>query len=147
MTERILIEPSIFKVSKPGISVLTATLDQLQFTGDQGTPPKFIKASVAGNAGGPGADTKTINYGKTFTLPPFVLGYLTGGTNTSFPGETYALKGFGGAATPYNNFAFNWTNFELAIGLSSLTTIFTNYGPPAFDYTFTALIFDYRIGF
>jgi hypothetical protein len=68
MTNRVLLDNTGLKVSKPGVDVLTAALSDLVFRSDDGGMPVFLKPTILlptayGTIG-------TLSYGKTFSYTP-----------------------------------------------------------------------------
>lgn len=146
MTNRILVSPSAFNVSVPGADVLAASGTSLIFDGDQASPGKYITGSISGSRAGAGISTHTGFFGKTFSVKPFVMVNVVAGSGASFPGETYAIKGFGDSETPWNNFAFSWTIFEVKVGVDRVDFAFSSFSSSV-SYTINYLVFDYRLGF
>lgn len=145
MVNRIWIEPSVMRISRPGVDVFAANDQSLLFNGDHGTPAKFIKGSIAGSRGGSGTSTHTAFFGKTFSSKPFVMTNVTGGSGSSNPGFTYPIKGFGDSYTPWSDFTFSWSWFEVIVGIDRVDFKFTS-ASSSFSYAINYLIFDYRIG-
>lgn len=56
MVDRLWIEPNVFRISKAGQSVLTATDNNLIFNGSYSGTAKFIKGSISGSRGGNGRE-------------------------------------------------------------------------------------------
>ena len=69
MANRISITSSGLYISKPGVNVLTASLDNLHFSSDYPSLPVYLKASTYVNT-----SSEVIYYGKTFSaIPKFTL--------------------------------------------------------------------------
>lgn len=146
MAWRWLADVNNLKLSKPGISVFTATADQLLFDGDSASPARFIRGQVSGSRGGTGSTTVTANFGKTFSSKPIMLYNFTPTSGASFPGQSYPMKMFGDGDIPWNNMAFSWMQFKCVVGLSSADFKITSYSSSV-SFTIDYLVFDYRIGF
>ena len=146
MVNRIWIEPSVFRVSRPGVDVFAAGDSSLLFNSDWGGGAKFIKGSIAGSRGGSGTSSHTALFGKTFSVKPCVMSVLTAGSGASRPGESYPVKGFGDSTTPFSDFAFSWSWFEVQV-LSDRVNFSVKSAGSSFSYTISYLVFDYRIGF
>lgn len=72
MVNRVLLNTSGLKVSKPGFNVLTASLNQLSFSGDYSQINIFLTGSFSFQMNQ--VVSQTINFGKTFTFTPVMLG-------------------------------------------------------------------------
>ena len=146
MVNRIWVQPSVFRVSRPGVEVTVANDQNLMFNSDWGGGAKFIKGSIAGSRSGSGSSGHTALFGKTFSVKPFVMSILTAGSGTSHPGESYPVKGFGDSTTPFSDFAFSWSWFEVQV-LTDRVNYTVKSAGSSFNYTISYLVFDYRIGF
>lgn len=147
MVWRFVMDPNVFRLSKPGIDVLSGVsgVDDLIFDGDFGSPAKFIRGQVSGSRGGTGTTTTTANFGKTFSSPPIVLSTFTPTSGASFPGESYPMKMFGDGDLPWNNMAFSWMTYRCRVSLDHMEWKITSYSSSV-SYVIDYLVFDYRIG-
>lgn len=147
MLYRFLIDQNVFWLTKPGIDVYSVTSnDQLLFSGQMASPARFIKGQVSGSRGGSGSTTVTGLFGNTFSAPPMLLVNFTPTSGASFPGEVYPQKCFGDSQTPWNNMAFSWMTFEVAVGTASADFKITSFSSSV-TFVIDYLVFDYRIGF
>ncbi|MDQ0996865.1 hypothetical protein QFZ34_002047 [Phyllobacterium ifriqiyense] len=146
MVNRFWTEPGILRLSRPGIEVTTANNAGLLFNGDNGSPAKFIKGSIAGSRGGGGTSTHTALFGKTYSVKPFVMTNVIGGSGSSNPGLAYPIKGFGDSYTTWTDFTFSWSWFKVDVQNDRVNFSMIS-AQSAYSYTINYLIFDYRIGF
>ncbi|MBZ9600765.1 hypothetical protein [Phyllobacterium chamaecytisi] len=150
MVNRIHISPGVFDVSRPGVDVLVASQVNLLFSADRGTPARFIRGSFSSSVGGGGggsSDSRTIMFGKTFSVVPFVMTQWFEGTGASRPGNWVPQRGFGGGRTSYGDFAFNFVAINVDVYTDRIFLEIKNAGSPGFDYAVDYLVFDYRLGF
>ncbi|MBZ9653557.1 hypothetical protein [Phyllobacterium lublinensis] len=146
MTNRLLIDPNAFRLSKAGIDVLSvSSYDSLLFDSNFGSPAKFIKGSVSASRSGSGTTTTSAAFGKTFSGPPTCIINFTPTSGASFPGETYPIKNFNDSQTPWNNMMFSWSRFKVNVFTDHIEFRFTSFGS-AVTYTIDYLVLDYRIG-
>lgn len=146
MVNRLWIQPSVFRLSRPGVEVTVANDQNLLFNGDHGSSAKFIKGSIAGSRGGSGTSNHTALFGKTFSVKPFVMTNVIGGSGTSNPGLAYPIKGFGDSHTHWSDFTFSWSWLQVDVQTDRVNFAMSS-SSSSFSYTINYLIFDYRIGF
>lgn len=119
----------------------------LLFNGDHGSPAKFIKGTINGSRNGQGTTNHTAFFGKTYSIKPFVMTNVIGGSGSSNPGLAYQIRGFGDSRTPWNDFTFSFSRFDVDVQNDRVNFAMNAYGGSNFNYTISYLVFDYRIGF
>ncbi|UXN62917.1 hypothetical protein N8E89_09330 [Phyllobacterium sp. A18/5-2] len=146
MVNRFWTQPGVLRLSRSGVDVTVANDSSLLFNGDHGSPAKFIKGSIAGSRGGGGTSNHTALFGKTYSVKPFVMTNVIGGSGSSNPGLAYPIKGFGDSYTPWSDFTFSWSWFKVDVQTDRVNFEMIS-ASSAYSYTINYLIFDYRIGF
>lgn len=151
MANRIVASPDGLKLSRAGQNVLTVADNLLLFNSSSAGAAKFIRGSVAGSRSGAGTTTHTINYGKTFTVKPFLMTNLVAGSGWMPPGSgtVYPIKGFGDISMPMSDLYYGsstWMRFEARVGLSSVVYKVISFGGSV-TYNIDYQVLDYRLGF
>lgn len=148
MVNRIRIEPGIFRLSKPGIDVMTAGQTQLMFDGDWPGSGKFIKGSISGSRSGTGNSNHTVAFGKTFSNVPTVFVNVIGDSGVTFPGVAFPMASVSGGSTGLTNFTFAWSVFRLTVRLADMSFRVGTIGEQtSISYTIEYAVLDYRVGF
>lgn len=149
MVERLWIESDIFRLSKPGQSVLTATDNNLIFNGSYSGAAKFIKGSITSNRGGNGATTDDVFYGKTFSIKPMVFAFAVNNSSGldggSFPGQGFQSKTLGDCNSPHGFFSFSWTRLTVEVLLDRVRFTMSS-AQSSFNYTIHYAVLDHRFG-
>lgn len=94
MTRRVLLNSAGLRVSQPGVDVLSAGYNQLQFTSDFSALSLFTQGShsISWSSGGNSADhVAFIPFGKTFASPPLVWFFQDAGSYFIPLGNAYGL--------------------------------------------------------
>lgn len=149
MVDRFWLEPNIFRISKVGQSVLTATDNNLIFNGSYSGAAKFIKGSISASRGGNGVTTNEVFYGKTFTIKPMVFVFAIntsgGSSGGSFPGEGFQSKTLSDCNSPHGFFSLTWTRLKVEVLLDRVRFEMSS-ASSSFNYTIHYAVLDHRFG-
>lgn len=149
MVDRLWIEPNVFRISKAGQSVLTATDNNLIFNGSYSGTAKFIKGSISGSRGGNGTTTNEVFYGKTFTIKPiifvFAINTSGGSEGGSYPGQGFQSKTLSDCNSPHGFFSLTWTRLRVEVLLDRVVFRMSSAGS-SFNYTIHYAVLDFRFG-
>lgn len=155
MSLRLALTSDNLVVGRPGQNALVAAPNQRMFDGNYASPARFLRGQVADHYGGPGVRTTRINFGKSIPPAPFVMINFTatdqmttpGGNGGLFAGEAFALHGFGGGQSIWNDFAWNWAVLSVTVTDSYMDCGFYLYGGiMQVSYVIDYLVFDYPLG-
>lgn len=151
MVNRVLLNSSGLKVSKPGTDVLTATPAGLQFSSDWAALGRYTSGSLGvsfSDVGGErGRYDGFISFGKTFPTTPLVWFYLnspSGGLSPMGNASGFTLFGSDGSVSPPRTFGV-----VAVVGTTGITV--TGYydkrtsGWPVPSVSFTYHVFEYNL--
>lgn len=124
MANRVLLQPTGMKVSRPGVDVLTAGDADLLFSSDASQTPVHMKGTVTFSS----SSIQSVNYGKTFSNMPMIMFLVPVGTYN----QAVYINDFIIASSPSN--AAAWVR----VGSSD----FSYYGPSAGGTVFRYIIWD-----
>ena len=125
MANRVLLQPTGMKVSRPGVDVLTAGDADLLFSSDASQTPVHMKGTVTFSS----SSIQSVNYGKTFANMPMIMFLVPLGDGYT---QSIYINDFIIAASPSN--AAAWVR----VG----STNFSYYGPSAGGTVFRYIIWD-----
>jgi hypothetical protein len=143
MVNRVWIEPSVLRVSKPGVEVTVAGNDGLLFNGDWASASKLFKGSVLGSVGG-GTVNHNVNFPKVFSSTPFLLASMTDRDT----GITFQFGGFGGGSSNIHNpkVGVDLIVIQTTVSTAGASFAIRTTASANTNYTINWMVFDFRMG-